>query len=188
MAIDHSVKALLELAVAVAPKLQFADSAPAPTDPPSGDRIRARIEVADDLANLPAMSLAAKESCPSVVAEIIGLCEALNTALHVPGRIQQVGDAHRALEVAAYQAVGVPADGADKKTDNEKKLPPHHINECARYIKAQRKLIADGKRPRATKKALIAEHLGSDDTDAMERELQPSRYGWVLDANGQADK
>ena len=76
----------------------------------------------------------------------------------------------------------------DKKTDKEKKLPPHDVNDCARYFVEQQKLIKKGERPAASKKQLIAEHIGSNDTGAMERQLQPDRFGWLLDINGQADK
>lgn len=109
------------------------------------------------------------------------------------------GRALEALPTAEYlrklaDAMAPPADGAgeseraDTKTDSEKKLPPHDVNNCARYIVEQRKLISQGRRPKASKKALIAEHLGHDDTATMERQLRRDRYGWLLDIGGQADK
>ncbi len=74
---------------------------------------------------------------------------------------------------------------ADKKTDKEKKLPPNDVNDCARYVVDQRRLIAAGKRPAASKKALVVECVGELDAPAMERQLRPSRFGWLLD---RADK
>jgi len=76
----------------------------------------------------------------------------------------------------------------DTKTDNGKNLPPSDVNDCARYIREQRKLINARRRPKATKKALIAEHLGHGGTAAMERALQPSRFGSLLTIGGQTDK
>ena len=86
--------------------------------------------------------------------------------------------------------VGAPekvSGRADKKTDNGKeneiKLPPNDVNNAARYISEQRKLIKEGRRPKAGKKALIEEHVVDSDPKKINRlakELQPSRYGYLL--------
>ena len=74
------------------------------------------------------------------------------------------------------------ANKTDTKTDTaKKKLPPHDVNNCIRYIRDQRRLIRAGKRVKASKKTLIAEHLGHNDTARMERQLRRDRYGWLLD-------
>jgi hypothetical protein len=79
-------------------------------------------------------------------------------------------------------------DGQRTADKIKNSIVPDDVNNCANYIKEQWRLVAAGKRPRANKKALIAEFLQSDDTSAMQRALQPTRFGWLLSANGQADK
>jgi len=79
------------------------------------------------------------------------------------------------------------AGAADKKRDsgkeNGKKLPPNDVNDAARYIREQKKLIRAGKRLEAGKKELIAEHVVGDQQkiNRLSKELQPSRFGWLLD-------
>lgn len=93
---------------------------------------------------------------------------------------------HLILSRNTEGAFRVNTGQTDKKTDKgrkkEKKLPPHDVNNTARYIKEQRKLISEGKRPKAAKKALIAECVSDPRAcRRMEKALQPSRYGWLLD-------
>ncbi len=99
------------------------------------------------------------------------------------------GNVEAMLRIPVADVVGLieKADAADSKTDNFKKNPkkiaPNDVNDAARYILEQKKLIADEKRPYAGKKALIREHVGDENESEVERlakALQPTRYGWIL--------
>ncbi|MDA7926222.1 hypothetical protein N9B46_05185 [Mariniblastus sp.] len=80
----------------------------------------------------------------------------------------------------------------DKKTDRGKRIPPPEVNETIRYVVDQGVEIKKGKRPKASRKALISEHLKKDESSAevkrMARQLQPDRYGWMLKNRQQTDK
>ncbi len=85
--------------------------------------------------------------------------------------------------IPAESSDGQADNKTDKTTKNGKKLAPGDVNDAGRYIRKQRKLVRENKRPNATKKQLIAEHVGDDCSKQFKRinkELQPSRYGWIL--------
>jgi len=96
------------------------------------------------------------------------------------------GDRESMLRMPMAEVVTLlkKTDTADTKTDTGKKLPENtEITDTARYIREQRKLIATGNRPKAFQKALIEDKWPDDPKKckAMGRELQPSRYGHLLD-------
>jgi len=112
MAIDSAVQCLLDLAGGEQSRqLEFGYSIPAPTDPPGGDRMRARMAVGLAWDNRVAMARAAAAACPTVANEALALSDAMTAALHY-GHLAQLHEAHRALEVAAYQAGQVAAGGS----------------------------------------------------------------------------
>ena len=80
----------------------------------------------------------------------------------------------------------------DREKDREKSVPPPEVNETIRYVVNQGREMKKGKRPKASRKALISEHLKKDESSAevkrMARQLQPDRYGWMLKNRQQTDK
>ena len=106
------------------------------------------------------------------------------------------GDLRRSgLTVATIDAMTIPvfadaltprqsnvatADKTDKKTDNEKKLPPHDVNDCARYIRNHWRLVSEGKATRKSRKELIIEAVGLTNFGAMDRQFRKDRYGYLL--------
>lgn len=82
-------------------------------------------------------------------------------------------------------------DRTDKKTDSGEgetgiKVTPDDALKTGRYVREQLAEIKAGRRLKIAKKALIAEFFDQQGWDeggipAMQKELQPSRSGWLLD-------
>jgi hypothetical protein len=114
--------------------------------------------------------------------ELISYWEAIR------GKVKKV----RRILVVCLEKTSQNGDETDKKTDRGKRIPPPEVNETIRYVVDQGVEIKKGKRPKASRKALISEHLKKDESSAevkrMARQLQPDRYGWMLKNRQQTDK
>lgn len=76
---------------------------------------------------------------------------------------------------------GPPKNKTKRPEIFTRRLPPAEVVECAKYLRDQYRLMKDGKRAKASRREMIAEHIGCDDTGFLERQLQPSRYGYLLE-------
>jgi len=103
-------------------------------------------------------------------------------ASHLPKWEELARLAERLAEAIGLDSASSLPDKTDMPEEDAKKSEPSSgVVECAAYINRQRKLIRDGKREKASKIALIIECVGEVDAPAMDKQLQPSRHGYLLD-------
>ena len=160
MPIDPAIKALLDSAGGDDfRQLAFGYSEPSPADPPSGDRLRARMAVGLNWESRTKMAEAAAEACPAIVTEAFAVRDAMTAALHC-GHLKELIEACNALRDAAYRANGTPADLEDSKADSEEKNPmSERVLRAIKYVNDYNDKVAKGKANKIPRNAILSIHL-----------------------------